>query len=443
MSAIAEPPVNTTPPTAAPKLANGGLPDGIKIDRNYDPGETFTKHVQENPNHPHHRPAPKADAVTPTPPKDTVPPKEVGTPTPPPETPPVATDLSSQLTDGFVPESAKAQKEPAKVEATASDIKLPDSASPKAHEAFNGIRTQRDEARTQLQAARDEIAAAKAEVEKIKSGSVVVDSPEIQKLRTEHEAMSKRLMILDLQSHPKYQAEFVAPRQAAISEAQNILAAAGIANVDIDGMLAKDPVEFRKQLSAAASKLPTALDQSDFATAMRTAHALKQRGDSAVSKAGEINKALNTQTVEGYKKSFEGTWGKTIGSLVGVKELVAPAGATPEQLAEVESFNNGFRSIRSEAEKIALGTTDPDGISRAAIKAAAYEWQAKSVLPMMSKVIKAREAEIAELKAKLENIRSRNPNIQIRGTDTSNGGVDPSKMNHHEAAEYFSNLRSS
>jgi hypothetical protein len=426
MSGLAEPPVKIASPNAALPSSATLKPEGPSTD------ELFQKHQIENGKVA--APPPAAPAAI-APPADTKPPagdKPADAPAP---TPAPKTDLADQ----FLPDSAKkpveVKVEPAAAPAATGNpedaVTLDKSYTPKAHESFAQVKAITKDLRSQLQKANDDLTAAKAEVEKIRSGAVTVDSPEIAQLKAEHEAFSKRLMVLDLQEHPKFKQEFIAPREAALSAAAEILP-----GKNLNGLLGLPRAEFGKAVSDMAKDLP-AFDQTDFANYMRQAYQLKQRGDQAVGKAGEISSALNQQRVDGYKNAFETTYQKTIGSLNGVKELVAPADATPEARAKVEAFNNGFRGIRAEAEKIALGATSPEEISRSSIMAAAYRWQSTQVLPMMQELIGQGKARIAELEGQLADIRKRNPNSQIRGSDTSGGGVDPSKMNHHDAAEYF------
>jgi hypothetical protein len=434
MSGIAEPPV--APPAAAPAAPAAPTPpptgrSALPESASLKPAAPSTDELFSK-----FEAAKKAEAV---PASGGAEPAPQPAPAPPaPAAPAPKDDVASQLTRDFLPEGAKPTEKPATAAPAASAnpedaVTLDKSYTPKAHESFAQVKAITKDLRGQLQKANDELTAAKAEVEKVRSGAVVVDSPEIAALRAEHEAMSKRLMVLDLQAHPRFQQEFDAPRNASLAAASELLPGANVA-----GLLALPRAEFGKAVSEAAKNL-SPFDQTDFATHMRNAYQLKQKGDAAIGKAGEISQALKTQQLNGYKTAFDGTWGKTLGSLTGVRELTVPASATPEQLAEVESFNGGFRAIRAEAEKIALGTNDPEGISRASIKAAAYEWQTKHVLPLMSKTIKAKEARIAELEGLLSGIRARNPNAQIRGQEINGGGVDPSKMNHHDAAEYFAN----
>ena len=434
MSALAEPPVQTSIPERRPVLANGGLPESATM-KPVGPStdELFNKHQIENGKVPAPvAPAPAAAAPVAPEPKPAVPDRvaDIAAPASP----------KADLADQFLPDAAKKPAE-AKVEPVASPasanpedaVILDKSYTPKAHESFAQVKAITKDLRSQLQKANDELTAARSEVEKVKSGAVVVDSPEIATLRAEHESMSKRLMVLDLQEHPKFKQEFIAPRDASLAAASELLP-----GKNLSGLLNLPRAEFGKAVSDAAKDLPT-FDQTDFANHMRTAYQLKQRGDQAVGKAGEINQAMRTQQVDGYKKAFENTFASTIGSLTGVKELVAPADATPDQRARVERFNNGFKGIRSEAEKIALGASTPEEISRSSIMAAAYRWQSKEVLPMMSELIANGKSRIAELEGQIADIRRRNPNAQIRGTDSSPGAIDPSKMSHHDAAEYFAN----
>ena len=450
MSAIAEPPV--TPPPAAPGAAPAAaprpssvLPTGVKIDSNYDPGVLYEKHIQE------HKPpvrvpdqGPPAGVVPP--PQPPPPPMKDGVQPPVPSAVPVVKkdDVASQLTSQFLPEGAQPPAPAAPPapgpEANPEDrIQLTREASPAAHESFKAMRTVAGGLRDQLIARDRELTEARAEVDRLKSGAVSVETPEIVKLKQEHEAMSKRLMVVDLQSHPQFQQRFVAPRTAAEQEATAILAAHGV-QADIEGLLNKNPVDFRKALSDVAAKLPTALDQADFANAMRTAHTLKQQGDQAVQNAGQLNHTMKQQTVEGHRRAFDEVYTRTVGGLR-LAELRAPAGATPQEVAEVEAYNTGIRNLRTEAEKIALGTSDPQSIAAASLRAAAYDFHQARVMPMMLKVISGKDATIADLTAQLNGLRARNPNRDMRGIDGGGEGVDPSKMDNHQAADYWFNKK--
>ena len=448
MSALAEPQVTTGATPAAPAAAPAApaktshLPSGVKVDHSHDATTFFEAHKAAN------APAPVAPAPA-------APPAGTGTPTLPPPPPPRTDsapapaipkkdDVTAQLTQRFLPDSAK-PPEPAPApapgpEANPEDrVVLDKSFSPAAQSSFAAIKTIAKGLRDQLLTRDAELTTTREELARVKAGASTVLTPEVQKKLDEYEAMSKRLMVLDLQNHPQFQQQFVAPRSAAEQEAAAILAAHGV-QVDIEGLLSKNPVDFRKALSDVAAKLPTALDQADFATAMRTAHTLKQRGDQAIQNAGQLNQDLRQQTVQGHKQAFEDVYGKTVGALK-LSELRAPTGATPEQLSEIEAYNNGIRGLRTEAEKIALGTSDPRSIASASLKAAAYDFHQTRVMPMMLKVIAGKDGEIAALTAQITGLRARNPNRDMRGIDGGGEGVDPSKMDNHQAADYWFNKK--
>jgi len=442
MSAIAEPTVTpaAAPAAAAPVVPSKGptLPSGVTLNKNYDAAEFFEKHKAAN------TPAAAAPAAEPKP-ADTAPAQ------PDPAAPAVAAapekkaDIGAQLTEQFLPEAAKPKAEPKPADSAAAaasenpedKVQLGKEYSAPAHESFKTIKGISKELRNQLTSRDRELQETRAQLEQVrKNGVALTDSPEFQALKAEHEAMSKRLMVLDLESHPNFQKEFVAPKNAAEQEAKNILAAAGVTDVNLDAILAKDGIEFRKAVNDVSGKLKSPLDVTDFATAIRTAQSLRQKALAAVSKAGEINQTLKAQTFNGYKTAFDETYQETLGSIK-VAELTVPPGTAPEVVAEAEAFNAAVRGLRTESERIALGQSTPKDIARASIKAAAYEFQVKHVMPLVLKTVKAREARIAELEAKLSGIAARNPNAQMRGNAGDSGGVDPSKMNHKEAAEYF------
>lgn len=455
MSAIVEPPVT---PVAAPAAApapvapakKDHLPSGVKVDHRHDATEFFEKHRAENnlPPTPGATPATAAPVVAPV-----VAPvaPAAGEPVVAPVTPVKSDDLGSQVSAGFLPESAKT-KPPVVAPVAAPDgsaaagenpedkVVLGKEYSQPAHESFKQVKAITKQVRETLTQRERELTEVRAENERLKTGAVTVDRPEDVQMRTENAEMKKRLLILDIESNPDFRREFIAPRSAAEQEARNILEANGVTGVDIAAMLAKDPVAFRRDLSETAAKLKTGLDQADFAQAMRTAHTLRQRQGEAMSKSDELRTALNQRTVLQHRQAFEMTYAETLGAMPQT-ELTAPVGATPEVIQQVTGFNTALRGIRAEAERIALGTSDPKQIASASLKAAAYEFQVRHALPIMSKAIAYRDATIADLQGQLAALKARNPNNRgPASAPAATGGTDPSKMNHHDAAEYYANL---
>lgn len=444
MSALAETPPKVAAPVAAETpviktpVPNGGLPSNVKINRDYSADEHFSKHEEANG-----RKAPVAPVVPVVP----VVPKAADAPVAPPVVPVVKkADLASAVVESIAPES---QKPPVVAPVAAAPLEDDDvdklTLDPKysgsAHEQFKAVKASRKEIREKLAGAERELVTTRAEVERLKtSGGPAVETPETVKMKTEHAAMAKRLMILDLESTPDFQREFAVPISGAEQEARNILEANGVTGVDIAALLSKEGVEFRKELSAVVTKLPNALDQGDFAAAIRTAQGLKQRANFAKSKAGEINQHLREQMVNGHKAAFEEAFIETMGA-VKIAEITPPAGSAPEVVQEFENFNQSVRGLRGNAERIVLGASKPKDIAMAGIKAARFDFVAKHVVPSLQKAVAFRDARITELESELAGIRARNPNKNLGGGGGGGGGEggDPSKMSHKDAAEHFYN----
>lgn len=445
MSSIIAPVAPTPAPEAVPapaprQVPNGGLPDSIKINKNHDATEFFKKHEEANG-----RVVPAA--ATPAAVELVAAPVAAPAAEPAAKPPEKKADLGSALADSMLPDGAKPKPDVKPTEPVAPAAENPEDKvgldpkySKEAHDSFKIVKGITKEVRTTLAQRDRELSEVRAENEKLKTGAVTVDSPEITQLKAEHKAMSDRLVVLDIENHPNYQREFVAPRQQAEATAKEILAAAGIEGVDIQAMLSKDPLTFRKEMSAIAAKLPSALDVQDFAQAMRTAQSLKQRAGEAAGRAGEISQALKQQTLDAQKTAFNKTYDETMGR-VKISEVTAPAGSPPEVLAAFEGFNSDYRSLRQSAEKIVLGASTPKDIAQAGTEAAAFRFMTKHTIPAMSKAIAFRDARITELEQQLSGIRARSPNRDIGGLPNAGGGMDPSKMSHKEAAEYYANLK--
>lgn len=439
MSAI---PITPVGPSAS------SLPESAKIsvDSRHDASAHFAAHQVENGLKPVAAPVTPIVPVTP----QAVPAAEI-----PPIPTPVA-DPASQLSQRYVPESAKAPIVPVAPVIPASDptaalnpedkLELPPNYSANARQSFDGIKAVAKDLRIQMVSKDTELTRLRGELEQLRTGG---DASELERLRTqttslqaENENMSKRLMVVDLQSHPRFQSEIIAPRQQALGEAKTILDAQNL-NADLESLIARDDVSFRAGLSEIVAKLPTALDQADFATAIRSARGLKLRADQAITNAKDTSTALRQQSTQAQQVAFDGAWRSTIGSMQGFSELAIDPTAPAEARTLVEQFNAGFRNIGPAARKLALEASSSDQVSRAAIKAAAYDWQATHVLPLMSRAISAKDARIAELELQINGIRSRNPNAQMRGqVGPSDASLDPNKMDHRQAAEFFASRRS-
>ena len=442
MTPTAEPVAPSAPPAAAPaapaapsspppvRLADP-LPASARIttDSRHDATEFFEKHKAAQ------AAGVAASAVSPAAPA-----------APPPGAQPPAAPVAepvpdSGLIDRFLPDASRRPVAPPAAAVAPSDIPLdqitlPSTASTAAHDSFRLIKTRAEGLAQQLATLSQREAQLKVDLENAKKGVVGPDGEEVARLRAEHKQMSDRLMLVDLQEHPKFKAEFIAPRDEALRAAQEVAGP----TVNLNAMLALPRSEFGAAVTAAAKGLSD-FDRVDFVDNMRKAYAIKGQADQALSRSREIYTGLRQQTAQGQKKAFDSVigplWAQVSEHLV---KTEIPANAPPEQRRAIESYNADLEAIRTNAEKIALGPSDERGIATAAVKAAAYDFHINRAIPRILGEYQAMKNALQTANAALADLRSRAPGRQFTPSPAAGpgqGGPDPSKMNHHEAAEYY------
>jgi hypothetical protein len=316
-----------------------------------------------------------------------------------------------------------------------------------AHDSFKQIKGITSGLRDQLNAARENERQLKAQLDAAKSATPAPDVAEIEHLRAEHKQMSDRLALVDLREHPKFQAEFVMPQQAALAEAAALLAANGITGVDVANLLSKPRSELGKAVSEVASKLPD-FDRVEFSENIRKAYALNQNAQSALAKSREIYGGLKNQTETQQKSAFNKTWDRSAGPLSEhIVEIDIPADLTDAHArAAAEAYNASIKGLRTVAEQRAFGPATAENVSENAIKSAAYDFHIQQAMPRLMGEFQSLLNLNKQLADQLTAIRGRNPNAQISGAGNggpTQGGGNPdgtlsmeqlSKMSHADAA---------
>ena len=445
-SSPATPAASQTPPaepvSAAPKapVANGGLPDSIKLDHKHDATEFFEAHKAANaaPG------TPPSAAPAPVAPAPAAPPKAVE-PAPKAPEPVEKGSLAAKLSaKAKPPVAAEPPKEPVSAANPEDGVVLDSKYSAPAHESFNQIKGIAKGLRDQLNAAAERERVLKEQVTRAASGSAPVDTAEVEKLRAEHKAMSERLAVVDLREHPEFHSRFVAPQQAALQEAQALLEANGVQGVNVTDLLSRPRAEFGKAVSEAGKGLST-FDQTDFSNQMRTAYGLKQQADAALGKSREVYSHLRTQTLEGQKAVFNKVWERAAGP-VGehLVELDLPDNATAPQREQIENYNTAIRGLRTHAEQVALGAATPEHVAENSIKAAAYDFHIRHAMPRILSEYEGLLALNRQMAEQLKGYLARNPNRQGSApAPEGGGGMGPggtlseaqlSRMTHAEAA---------
>ena len=456
MSNLSAPPaVQATPAApaapAAPVHQNPSdlLPAGVKMDTRHSADGFFEAHKAAND--PSAAPAIPAPAASPAAPAAPAAQPIVAAAAPATVTP--AEPPKGSLAAKFMPKAAAASAPPAPAEPPAAGANPEDSVvldkgySQAAHDSFKQIKGITAGLRDQLNAARESERQLKAQLEAAKSTTPAPEAAEIERLRAEHKQMSDRLALVDLREHPKFQAEFVMPQQAALAEASALLAANGITGVDVANLLSKPRSELGKAVSELAGKLSD-FDRVEFSENIRRAYALNQNAQSALAKSREIYGGLKNQNETQQKSAFNKTWDRSAGPLSEhIVEIDIPADLTDAHArAAAEAYNASIKGLRTVAEQRAFGPATAENVSENAIKSAAYAFHIQQAMPRLMGEFQSLLNLNKQLADQLTAIRGRNPNAQISGAGNGGptaGGGNPdgtlsmeqlSKMSHADAA---------
>jgi hypothetical protein len=445
---VAAPDAAPTAPPADPKASM--LPSGVKLG-SHTPDAFYDKHMEANPGLAQkvgYTPKPAAvdpAAAAPVAPAPAAPAAAV--PAEPADAPPPKGSMFERL-------SAKVKTPVAAAEPIASPqpganpedgITLDQSYSPKAHDSFKQIKTIASGLRDQLTAARETERQLQAKLDAASQTAPPPDTAELTRLQAENKSMSDRLAVLDLQSHPKFQQEFIAPRDQALAAAGELLTANGITGVSVASLLALPRADFGKAVSDAAKNL-SPFDQTDFAQNMRTAYQLKQNSEAALGKSRDISGALRAQNEASNKQAYDRTWQRVAGQVSEhIVEIECPADMKPEIKAAVEDYNQSFRNLRTVAEQRALAPSSVETVAENAIKSAAYDFHIQKAMPRLLGEMQALLNNNRALAEQLNAIKARNPNLQVAGISAARSGgagpdgtlsmADLSKMGHAAAAD--------
>lgn len=321
-----------------------------------------------------------------------------------------------------------APAKPADTTPAASDnpedkINLGDKASGDTRKHFDSLKGITKTLRTDI-AARD----ARIKELEAKAASGTATPADYEKLKSEHKALSDRLAVVDLQSHPDFAKRFGEPKAKLIGGLNTVLADNKVDGVDLPSLLNKPRPEFAKTVSEIAAKLP-AFEQQAFLSDMRQLYTLEGEAKGELARAGEISAALQKKTEADQRAAFAKTWGTLDFNSDGLEALEIPADASAEEKASIEAYNAGIKGIRTAAEGIAFGKMDEAGVATAATKAAAFDFMRSHAIPRMEAEFSKARALIASLTEEVKALKANRS-----GTGGGGGGGGGSEEESHEAA---------
>ena len=240
---------------------------------------------------------------------------------------------------------------------------------------------------------------------------------EQERLRAEHKAMADRLALVDLKNHPDYVRQYEVPKTAALAEAKEVLDYNEIP-ANLESLMGKSMKDFSAEVSKLTKDL-NSMDATAVQTSLRNAWKINNDATSALSKSQELAKALSEKSAHAQKQAVEKVWGtfKEAESILAKRPV--PEGATPEELAEIASYNEGVQGLRSNYERNAFGRMTEEETAKMALKATTFDFIQTHGAKMMERAYKGMEARALAAEKQLNDLKAaRSP---------GNMGGDPQK----------------
>lgn len=243
------------------------------------------------------------------------------------------------------------------------------------------------------------------------------DAVEQERLRAEHKSMADRLALVDLKNHPDYVRQFEVPKTAALAEAKEVLDYNEIP-ANLESLMGKPLKEFAAEVSKLTKNM-NSYDASAVQTSLRNAWKINNDATSALSKSQELAKTLSEKSAHAQKQAVEKVWGSFKEGESLLSKRVTPEGATPEELAEIASYNEGVQALRSNYERNAFGRMTEEETAKMALKATTFDFLQSHGVKMMDRAYKGMEARAIAAEKQLNELKAaRSP---------GNMGGDPPK----------------
>ena len=295
-------------------------------------------------------------------------------------------------------------------------MELGEKASDNARTNFAKLREVAKQERLAKAALEKQLADLKAQQETL-AKAAPQDTAEQERLRAEHKAMADRLALVDLKNHPDYVRQYEVPKTAALAEAKEVLDYNEIP-ANLESLMGKSLKEFSAEVSKLTKDM-NSMDATAVQTSLRNAWKINNDATSALSKSQELAKALSEKSAHAQKQAVEKVWGtfKEAESILAKRPV--PEGATPEELAEITSYNEAVQGLRSNYERNAFGRMTEEETAKMALKATTFDFIQTHGVKMMDRAYKGMEARALAAEKQLNELKAaRSP---------GNMGGDPQK----------------
>lgn len=306
----------------------------------------------------------------------------------------------------------------------------------KLREAYKATKAERETLKREAEELRQQL-------EITKKTSTTAPTADYESLKAEHQKVLDHLAKVDLQAHPEFLAKYVAPRDAALAEAAEVLAY-NDKKADLPSLLGKGTKELNGSL-AELTKGMNAVDAATVINGVRTAAKYDQRAQEELKNAKTSVEQLGQRAVYQSKAEFEGAWKDSgIGAFLSKHEIPPTVDATVK--AELEAYNSGVDNVRVMAEKYAFGSLSPRDAALVAQKAAFADFASQHAFPAVGKALQRLQSEKQALEQEVASLKvarsSGVPTGNMQVTKPNSARYSSSGLAQEDMAENIASLLS-
>jgi len=264
----------------------------------------------------------------------------------------------------------------------------------------------------QLQAAAKEKEALSSERDAVKAELAkyhekLPDPAEADKIRTERDAYSEKLKVLEYKNHPEFIRTYVEPKTAIVKELNTILQESDIKDVDLIRITELPRIEYAKTVSEISSKL-NEYDADTFREQMRKLASVTSDERQAVLHANQNLQQIGELNKIRQRKAFESVFAQASLPAFAKAQAVSDSD-TVEVKAQKEAFNQSLAGFRADAEKAVFGLSGEEDAARLGIEATNFRFMVNHAFPLMQEEYRKVQAERDTLRKRVEGLESARP----------------------------------
>jgi hypothetical protein len=259
----------------------------------------------------------------------------------------------------------------------------------------------------------------------------------IAQLETQVKGYDDKLKVFDLQSHPDFIKQYVAPQQKAVTSIKEALVLEGVTSANVDQILTLEGKSFVE----AVSKLLPELSEFNRASVAQSFRDAKSIATAAKAALGNVD-SLRTQYSQDFAarsraafdsvgKQFEDTLGQVTSD-----EKADDA----TKMADVE-YNQSLTSLSKKAEALAFGQTSELGVSEMAHKSTRFDFMITHAVPRLvasyDKVVQAQNSQISDLTRQITELTGAAPRLSGSAGEGDKSPPKEFESNNLKAAEAY------